>query len=103
MFKKIFFDIFKKVIYNFLNKEKEAQIENNAIKINKKDFYSNNKKNKKEINALIKVLLAIVNSKFKPKLELAFLSILFISISKKTSIEKRDCKIKKKLKFSFSF
>jgi len=47
-FKKDLFNISKKIIYNFLNKKKEAQIENNTIKINKKkDFYNKDIKNKK--------------------------------------------------------
>ncbi len=96
IFKKVLSNIFEKVIYNFLDKKKEAQIENIAIKINKeKDFYSNNKKNKKEINILTKVFFIVVNSKFETKLKLEFLSILFISILKKVSKEKQDCKIKK--------
>ncbi len=94
--KKIFLNMFKKVIYNFLKKEKEAQIENNTIKINKdKDFYNNNKKNKKEINTLIEVLFVVVNSKFEAKLKSEFLFILFTLISKKTLKEKYNRKIKK--------
>jgi len=93
--KKDLFNASKKVIYNFLNKEKEAQIENDATKISKKkDFYNNDKKNKKEINALIEVLFVVVNLKFEAKLELEFLSILFTSTSKKVLKEKRDRKIK---------
>ncbi len=32
--------MFKKVIHNFLKKEKEAQIKNDAIKINKKKTFT---------------------------------------------------------------
>jgi len=47
--KKDLFNASKKVIYNFLNKEKEAQIENDATKISKKkDFYNNDKRIRKK-------------------------------------------------------
>jgi len=94
--KKDLFNASKKVIYNFLNKEKKAQIENNATKISEeKNFYNNNKNNKKEVNALTKVLFVVANSKFETKLKLRFLFILFTFASKKASKDKQDHKIKK--------